>query len=186
MTIDGFWSILDATASFADVDDRIRAVISQLEGSDDADLASFRDRLQECLVRSCSPGVYAVGVLITGRSFDEANFESFRLLLMLKGRLTFDAVIANPDSIADVDFTQQEKELDFAADMLLYAAQFAFQERHGEDADLDELIPPAIFEDTFVTFEFTNSDTIREQFPRTWPLRRAMVPPKDTEPEGGH
>lgn len=178
MTTGEFWSLIDAAAPHTDVDDRIRAVMSQLEGMPDELLAGFRDRLYESLSTLGTDGVYAAGALVSGRVFDELRFESFRALLITKGRDTFDAMIADPDSAALVPWTEQEQELDFETEMLLYAAAFAFQAHHGEDADLDESIPPTVIPTVEIDFEFPGMEALRDRFPKLWPKRRAMIEPK--------
>lgn len=181
MTQDEFWRRVDAAvAVYEDPDDRIRALTVQLADSSDEEIAGFRDQLQACLAQAARSDIYAGGVLLTGRTFDEERFEAFRCLLILKGRQPYEAVLRNPDAMADIPFTQAEKELDFAADMLLYAPQFAYQDQHGEDADLDDAHPPVTIEVAPVSFEYDKELLMRE-FPRLWPQRRAMVEPKAME-----
>lgn len=173
-----FWRRVDAAASvYDDLDDRIRALTVQLGDSPDQEIAGFRDQLQACLAQAARSDIYAAGVLLTGRTFDEERFEAFTCMLILKGRQSYEAVLHNPDAMADLDFTQSEKELDFEPDMLLYAPDFAYQDRHGEDADLDAAHPAATIEVAPITFRF-DKDTLMREFPRLWPKRRAMVEPK--------
>lgn len=179
---DSFWRRVDAAAhAFEDPDDRIRALTEDLLNADtDEDIVGFRDVLQACLAQATHRDLYAAGVLLTGRTFDDERFEAFRCLLILKGRAVFEAAVRNPDTLGDVPFTQQEKELDFAAEMLLFAPDFAFRERHGEDAEIEDQYPSATIEVAPIDFTY-DKERLKQQFPRLWPMRRAMVEPKAME-----
>jgi hypothetical protein len=183
MTDQQFWDILNPVAAIEDVDDRIRAVISQLNGMPDDLLAGFRNQLYRKLHQLCTADLYGAGVLLTGRKFDDEYFELFRCLILLKSQQCFEAAQTCADGLARFTFSEQEKELAFEGEMLLFSAHFAYQERHDYDTDLDEVFPPQDYPDLEIQFQFQSTEKMREQYPQLWPLRRAMVPPKESAPE---
>lgn len=167
---------------YEDLDDRVRAIMAHLDDLPDADLADFRDRVSEAVAALAVPDLYTAAILLTGRTFDEERFAAFRTGLLLKGRRCWENAAADPDRLAAYDFTQQEKELDFDADMLHYAPYFVYQHRHGEQADLDEAYPPrresagtALPEP-----ESLDLEALRRRFPQLWPKRRAMIEPRES------
>ena len=182
MTLQAFWDIFDAASDTPDVDDRIRAVMSQLEGMEGEELAGFRDQVRSELLRASTPILYAAGVLLTGRALDTADrWEAFRCLLLLRGRKFFENVVDNPDRFADYEFTQQEKELDFDSQMLLYAPNFAYQEKYGEEADLDDAFPSSQPEDASDPEFSIDIEELPRIFPSFWLKRRAMIPPRESD-----
>jgi hypothetical protein len=177
-----FWNLVEAVLAYEDLDDRVRGIAAQLEGMTEEELAGFRDQLDQQIRAGWRRELYAAGVLLTGRTFDdEERFQHFLCGLILRGRALYKAVLAEPDALATYDFTQQEKELDYDAGMLFYAPQWAYQERRGEEADLDTDFPPPAAELPEIDFAF-DMEELRRMFPRLWLKRRAMVEPRESMP----
>ncbi|MBX6749023.1 MAG: DUF4240 domain-containing protein [Micromonosporaceae bacterium] len=120
-----------------------------------AEIADFDNTFEDIRAQADTPEMVAAATLIEHGFFGADSFDDFRAGLVALGRATFEAAVANPDSLADHPAV---KEIATAADPrwlgredVLFVASYAYAEVTGEDPvtffdfaeSLREAPPPA-------------------------------------------
>ena len=103
MNTDQFWQLIDDVhvASGGDMDRKCELLTARLRALPYEDLRSFRAEFEGADIAAYSWGVWgAIYTLCEGCSDDK--FDDFRATLISCGRATFEKVIGDPDSLADV------------------------------------------------------------------------------------
>lgn len=123
MTEDQFWAIVDRArngeAGFEPVIlDRLSDLVVRL--SDD-DLAAFAAHLDAARDRAYDWDLWAAGYLIQGGMSDD-GFEDFRSWLISHGRTVFEAALADPDSLVQLDWRADLEDMGLA-EAYAYVAQ---------------------------------------------------------------
>ena len=135
---DGFWTLIDqcaATGGGSSVEAQIIAVTTALGALPDADVRRFDRRLRAQVARANDWRLWAAGYLAAGGMSDDA-FTDFRVWLVYRGRATFERVLADPDSLADLAWSEDGE--DFAdAEELLYVPGEVLESRGREEDDED-------------------------------------------------
>lgn len=107
MTTDEYWSIVDRVhlASAGDMDAKCESLGEELRKLDAAEVKSFSEHFDDCDDRAYSWELWAAAYIINGGCGDD-TFSDFRASLISMGREIFEQVIANPESLADMNLTE--------------------------------------------------------------------------------
>jgi hypothetical protein len=141
MDADWFWAIIDRAPD----DDALRALLEPL---DREDLADFVGLLSAFWFRAERDDVWGAGYTLDGGMGDD-SFMDFRSWLIGRGRAAYEAVLVNPDALADAvpGLVVGESHTDEGYGSI---ASELYEDRYGEeppDGDYDEVVaaslPPA-------------------------------------------
>jgi hypothetical protein len=126
MTLDQFWNIVEQVhhASGGDMDRKCELLEEELRRLPLDEVRCFHAHFDECLDRAYSWELWAAAYIIGGGCSDD-KFSDFRSTLISMGRQTFERTLADPQSLADIDYdadtadyegyqyvpTQMEREL---------------------------------------------------------------------------
>ena len=132
------------------------------------DIVRFQTDFQEQLARSHSWNLWGAAYVINTGCSDDC-FEYFRAWLISRGRAAFDAVVANPDSLADLPDFRPGAEFE---DILHVAAE-AYRAKTGND------LPTTIFSKAerpklVQDWDFDDDEELARRYPK---LSRRMVQP---------
>ncbi len=175
MDLDGFWRLVDtARAESEDDDDFLVRIDEALRAMPDTDdVMGFERELEGLLAKSYTWELWGAAYLINGGCSDD-GFDYFRAWLIAQGRTVFEAALANPDSLADLDAADVELE-DF-----LYVASEAYEDRTGDEIRDEAYLQPPLAE-LRQTFDFENDDEMKTRYPKLW--TKLMSYSDLTEPE---
>ena len=103
MDDDRFWAFIGAARDAAgeDVEDRVSGLEQVLLNHHPDEVAEFRQKYDEMLVRSYRRDLWGAACVIGGGCSDD-GFRYFRDWLISEGEAVFEAALADPDSLADV------------------------------------------------------------------------------------
>lgn len=167
MKIDKFWQIIDEVQP-AGTDDEAHAAalqerLSRLKPKAIEAFQKHFDRLQAELY---DWGLWGAAYVIRGGCSDDA-FTDFRAWVISQGHRVYKAAKHNPDSLADVQLSDDEGERveQTNRELFSYAADEAYEEKTGEEMDYDETQEP---EDP--AGEEWDEDDLPTRFPRLWAL----------------
>ena len=120
-------------------------------------------RHRELLHEAYSWELWGAAYQLLGGCSDD-SFEYFRNWLILQGRETFDAVLADPDSLADVVSDEFVDEEDVSCEELSYAPAEAYEAVTGEEMPEHRDVPeePELGEE----FDFDEEEVMRQRYPR--------------------
>lgn len=109
MDVDSFWDIIDATHSAAprDMDRKCGVLADKLMVLDEAGLRDFITHFDAADVQAYTWSLWGAIYLIRGGCGDDA-FSDFRATLISMGRETFEAALADPDSLVGVEFAGED------------------------------------------------------------------------------
>ena len=99
MDWDHFWAVVDAAVRPAGLDhaDGLRAELERLPWFA---VVAFQARFEEAVAAADGPDLRAAADLVQGPG--PAAYREFRVWLVGRGQATYDAALADPDSLADV------------------------------------------------------------------------------------
>jgi len=101
MSDDRFWTIMDRTATLERRPDaQSRALHQELASLSAEDVAAFDAAFERQMQRAYSWRLWGAAYIANGGCSDD-GFVYFRLWLISKGRRVFDAVLQDPDALAD-------------------------------------------------------------------------------------
>lgn len=105
MTIDQFWNIVEKVHrdSDGDMDRKCELLEAELRRLPFDEVLSFQRHFDECEDRAYSWELWAAAYIIGGGCSDDA-FSDFRATLISMGRQTFERALADPESLADMDY----------------------------------------------------------------------------------
>lgn len=127
MTEDEFWRIMDATRlAAARIEDRPEALRSQLDELSSEAIATFHEHYLDQVERAYRWDLWGAAYVILGGCSDD-SFDYFRDWLISEGRDVFEAALADPDSIAELDDVD-----DAELEELRYVAHEVFEAKTGE------------------------------------------------------
>lgn len=105
MTADEFWNLIsESRVQTQSSDQQLEFLENYLKNAPDPIVEGFRRELNA--VRATSNTfmlVFACGMLSPGLVCTKIEFEQFRSWIILQGRSVFEAVLADPDKLADLD-----------------------------------------------------------------------------------
>lgn len=105
MTIDQFWNIVEKVhrESRGDMDRKCELLEAELRALPLDEIRSFHQHFDECEDRAYAWELWAAAYIIGGGCSDDA-FSDFRATLISMGRQTFERALADPQSLADMDY----------------------------------------------------------------------------------
>jgi hypothetical protein len=108
MTLDQFWDIVDRVhvGSEGDMDKKCELLDAELRRLPLDEVRSFHDYFYECLDRAYSWELWAAAYIIGGGCSND-KFSDFRSTLISMGRQTFERTLADPQSLADIDYDSE-------------------------------------------------------------------------------
>lgn len=105
MTLDQFWDIVGKVHrdSGGDMDRKCELLEAELRSLPLDEVRSFQRHFDECQDRAYTWELWAAAYIIGGGCSDDA-FSDFRATLISMGRQTFRQALADPQSLADMDY----------------------------------------------------------------------------------
>jgi hypothetical protein len=103
MDDDRFWAFIGAARDAAgdDVEDRVSGLEQVLLNHHPEEVAEFRQKYDEMLARAYRWDLWGAAFVMIGGCSDD-GFRYFRDWLISEGEATFEAALADPESLADV------------------------------------------------------------------------------------
>jgi hypothetical protein len=103
MTYEAFWKTIDegrqAAGKLVEVPAYLVDVLSQMK---ECDIVDYGSHFWECMDRGYDANLWLAAVVMLGGCGDD-RFTDFRCWLISQGREAFDAALADPDSMADLE-----------------------------------------------------------------------------------
>jgi Protein of unknown function (DUF4240) len=155
--LDEFWALIDRSRD-AQIDQE-EALTMLLHGRTSDELQQFHRFFDEQMARAYRWDVWGAGYVLNGGMGDD-SFADFCCWLIGRGRDTFEQVLADPDSLADVPGAEPEKT---EAEGLWGAAMEAHEDTHGTELPLAEASPKWPAEPAGEEWE---DDDLDDLFPR--------------------
>ena len=175
MDRDGFWGLVEAARdevddTVADPDGVADALTKALGGMAPEQIVGFGVEFEHLQVESYRLDLWAAAYLINGGASDD-GFDYFRGWLVAQGRETWEAALADPDSLADVVDEDQDEDFEgFDGEALLVVGPNAYQAAAGSEKAYWEAVEAATTEYADVPagddFDFDDKSQIRARFPR--------------------
>jgi hypothetical protein len=153
---DDFWKIIDRVhaKSPKDMDAKCEGLRAELMKLSDDDLRSFSEHFDDADARAYDWKLWGAAYVIQGGCSDDA-FSDFRATLISMGRKFYERALADPDSLANVDYNEESAfyeghqyvKTEVAEERLGEIPERArtFSKEPGgvswEDADLPKLLP---------------------------------------------
>ena len=105
MTLDQFWDIVEKvhTASGGDMDRKCELLDAELRRLPLDEVLSFHAHFYDCQDRAYTWELWAAAYII-GDGCSDDKFSDFRSTLISMGRQTFERTLADPESLADMDY----------------------------------------------------------------------------------
>jgi Protein of unknown function (DUF4240) len=105
MTIDQYWNIIANVhqAAEGDMDKKCKLLEVELRRLSLDEVLSFHAQFYECQDRAYSWELWAAAYIIGGGCSDD-SFSDFRSTLISMGRQTFERALAEPQSLADMNY----------------------------------------------------------------------------------
>ena len=105
MTLEQFWNIVEKVhrASDGDMDKKCELLAAELRRLALDEVRLFHAHFYECYDRAYNWELWAAAYIIGGGCSDDA-FSDFRSTLISMGRRTFEQALADPQSLADIDY----------------------------------------------------------------------------------
>lgn len=105
MTLDQFWNVVEKVHrdSGGDMDRKCELLDAELRRLALDEVRSFHRHFDECEDRAYTWELWAAAYIIGGGCSDD-GFSDFRATLISMGRQTFERALADPQSLADMDY----------------------------------------------------------------------------------
>jgi len=139
MPADRFWQVIEHTRFAQDRDAHVKALRTALRKLSLEELISFEVAFRRYLNTAYTWDLWGAAYVINGGCSDD-GFEYFRRWLVSRGRDAYEAALANPDTLAQLDVeTDVWGEWEF--EEIYYVAQDVFKEKggNGDVRDYSEL-----------------------------------------------
>lgn len=109
MNIDEFWEIIDAAhrGSDGNMDRKCQLLKERLSALDPQDLRDFIDHFDVAHAAAYTWPLWGAAYVMRGGCSDD-SFSDFRATLISQGRAVFDRALADPESLAELDFDDDE------------------------------------------------------------------------------
>jgi len=115
MTLEEFWTIIDpvhqsvqGNMGYDYMEAKTRALEVKLEKLPPDEIASFRQHFGDCMARAYSWEIWSVAIVFDGGCDLNEFFGYFRINLISFGRQVFEGVMADPDSLGDLEIALAE------------------------------------------------------------------------------
>jgi len=109
MTIEEFWSLVEKVhrAAKGDMDRKCKLLDAELRKLTLKEVHSFSEHFDACFDRAYTWSLWAAAFIINGGCSDD-SFSDFRSTLISMGRETFEGALADPESLADIDYDAEK------------------------------------------------------------------------------
>jgi len=168
-----FWTLVEDTRAEAAedapdsvVERHVETLTAALDGLSDDEIRGFDRALRAVRGRANRWDLWAAAHLALGGASDD-SFLDFRNWLISHGRETYDRVLADPDSLADLDWDEDENDFG-AAEEWAYAAVEVLEERGIDEDDEDGGPDDEFGEPTGEPFPEDDDEWFAARFPRLW------------------
>ena len=132
MTLDEFWMHIEAAKREASSVELIpQALTRRLSQLPENEIVEFSNHFRDCLNRSNDARLWVAASVMMGGCGDD-SFDYFRGWLIAQGREVFEGVLADPDSMAELDCIPQDRRSARLEEMLAVDAH-AYEQRIGSD-----------------------------------------------------
>lgn len=165
-----FWETVRRSAEFeSDPERQIEALAADLNRLPPDDVAAFERAFQREQARAYTWDLWGAAYVAHGGASDD-GFEYFQRWLISKGRAVFEAVLADPDSLADMLADDVGGPLEF--EEFAYVARRVWAAKTGNDrSDPNGLFPytgaPPADQPSGVPFE-DSPEYLAKRYPRLW------------------
>lgn len=138
-----FWALIDATLTGStDPDARMEQLRKALEPLSTDDLIAYEIAFREKLNKAYTWDLWAAAYIVHGGASDD-GFEYFRRWLVMRGKATYEAALADPSHLATIPLAPTGPEGVWEFEEIYYVAGELFEERGGED-DIRDFGPDEI------------------------------------------
>jgi hypothetical protein len=178
-----FWALVGDTRREAAasgppsvVEEHIGTLSAALEDLSDDEVRAFYRELRALRARANRWDLWAAAYLALGGASDD-SFLDFRNWLISHGRETYERVLADPDSVAELSWDEEENDFG-AAEGWAYAALEVLEERGFDEDALDDVGADEDVDDQFgepsgEPFPEDDDEWFAARFPRLWAKHRA-------------
>ncbi len=175
MDRDGFWELVEAARG--QVDDTVMdpdgvadALTKVLGGLRADEIIRFGVQFELLQAQAYRSDLWGAAYLINGGA-SEDQFDSFRGWLVAQGRETWEATLAEPDSLADVIDADLDDEFEgFDGEALLAVGPEAYSAAAGSEEDywsaVDAATPAAPDVPAGENFDFDDAGEMHTRYPR--------------------
>lgn len=167
LTRDDFWDVIDHSAQFeADMDVQMMDLRASLSRLSPKQIADFERHFDETMKASYSWDLWGAAYIANGGASDD-GFEYFRCWLISKGRRVFEAVSADPDSLAN--WIADGETGDFEFEEFAYIARDAWAAKTGKDWNAMPVVANMIYDVEPKGSAFSEDATeLARRYPRLW------------------
>lgn len=134
MSEDEFWEIIDsAHAAAGGIDSREAALAAVLQTKTPEELVAFEAAYAGQVNKAYRWDLWGAAYIINGGCSDD-GFDYFRDWLISEGRARYFAVLADPESLAEIDIDEGEAEFE----EFRYVVQDVYERKEGREMDRAE------------------------------------------------
>lgn len=175
MTKDEFWALIDSlegeetrsrNASAAAV-----ALKKRLLKLPAAEVFEFQKHFDHLQGQSYTYDLWGAAILVSGGYKSDDGFIDFRYGLISKGKAIYETVVADPDSLADLEWEERElSDQGFG-----HVAQDVYEELTGNR--MPDYIAEVPFPDDLLgePWDFNSRELLKQRFPRLWPSFQILL-----------
>ena len=141
MTLDEFWMHIEAANKEAPSIEVVpQLLIRRLSRLPENEIVDFSRHFDDCLNRSNDGRLWVAASVMMGGCGDD-SFDYFRGWLIAQGRKIFETVLADPDSMADLNCISQDRR-SARLEKMLGVAEDAYRQRlRSDDIDIPQISP---------------------------------------------
>lgn len=171
MPAERFWELIRRTTKYQDDQDaQMEALRLELRQLSAEEIEAFERAFHEQQKRAYSWDLWGAAYIMNGGASDD-GFEYFQRWLISTGRETFEAAVADPDSLAGAVDQADADGFDF--ELFAYVAADVWREKTGIDPSNDQQArfpytgaPPAA-QPSGIPFE-EDPDHLAKRYPKLW------------------
>ncbi|RBY95511.1 polymerase [Blastococcus sp. TF02-8] len=176
MDSNGFWALVEDTRAEAQeaspgsvVEQHVATLTAALEELPDEEIRDFYRELTVARARANHWDLWAAAYLALGGASDD-SFLDFRNWLISHGRATYERVLADPDTVVDLEWDEDEDDFG-SAEEWAYVPLEVLEERGVDEEELDP--GPDEVDDQFgdpagEPFPEDDDEWFARRFPRLW------------------
>lgn len=155
MNKDEFWAILQEVHDSADghMDEKCKGIAAAVGRLPARQATLFAEHFEDAMIAAYSWPLWGAAYVIHGGCGDD-SFADFRASLVSRGRAQFEAALSDPDSLSDVDLSEDDWVHEGFGDAVTEGVKLAGGERPGRR------IPPTPAGQAWA------EDAVRSLFPR--------------------
>ncbi|MEI6643306.1 MAG: DUF4240 domain-containing protein [Novosphingobium sp.] len=162
-----FWALIDHSATLgADPDAQLADLRAGLDRLPANRIADFERIFDATMRRSYSWDLWGAAFVASGGVSDD-GFEYFRCWLISRGRKTFEAVLADPDKLADIIPPGLSGDVSF--EEFAYAAREAWAAKTGQDWNNMPVIAAMAYDTKPSGVQFSEEPAdLARRYPKLW------------------